>query len=117
MQRFNSYVPIFPGILTWELLHPMMNDEYLGFIPSFLSSEDSRCAAEQIDQNYISGWRPTGTSSKFEHRGEGALKYPGDPVMKPIAKAQLRHETIYFYEHEWLAIFQPDGSFEIDRLD
>ena len=47
-----------------------------------------------------------------------SLKYPGDPPLKPIAAvSRLRDEVILFYPHDWLCVVQPDGSFEVSRVD
>ena len=37
--------------------------------------------------------------------------------MRPLAKAQLRDETILFYESPWVLIAQKDGTFEVSRID
>lgn len=90
---------------------------HLGFIPSFLSEYDPRPAREQLDQNYAhgGGWSPM-PGWQLQSDGE-SLRYPGDPVLHPLAEAKLRDETIRFYDCAFVAIFQPDGSFEVDRLD
>lgn len=98
----------------WTFKHPRMTLERLGYIPQFIQASDPRKAAKQIAQAYIGGWHPfTG----FEMLSNGDLKYPGDPPVKLLAEAKLREETIRFYEHSWLAVIQPDGTFEISRLD
>ena len=48
---------------------------------------------------------------------DGSLTYPGDPPLKPIAMTQLRDEVILFYEYDWLCVIQPDGAFEVSRVD
>jgi hypothetical protein len=87
----------------------------LGYIPGFLDETDPRPAREQIDTNYAQGggWRPT---QGFERTLQG-LKYPGDPPMALIAVTALRDELIEFYDCQWLLILQPDGSFEVSRMD
>jgi len=45
------------------------------------------------------------------------LRYPGDPILAPLAQAKLRDELIVFYRHALVAIIQPDGSFEVSRVD
>jgi hypothetical protein len=47
----------------------------------------------------------------------GNLSYPGDLETRLLFESNLRDETIRFYEGSWLAIIQPDGFFEIARLD
>lgn len=105
------------GGMTWVLLHPQATPEHLGMIPSFLLTSDPRPAAEQIDDRYRhgGGWTPV---PKFRLAPDtGILSYPGDPPLVPIAMTKLREEVIYFYDHSWLAILQPDGSSEVSRLD
>lgn len=97
--------------------------EGLGFLPSFLSENDPRPAREQINENYAhgGGWHPF---NGFTRTDDNCLVYPGDGTVYapdefyyPLAEAQLRDEKLYFYEGEWLSIVQPDGSFEVSRMD
>jgi hypothetical protein len=95
--------------------------EGLGFLPSFLSENDERSAAQQINENYAhgGGWSPL---NGFVMRDDHSIVYPADAdgpdeVYRPLAEAQLRDERLYFYDCEWLAIVQPDGSFEVSRMD
>lgn len=46
-----------------------------------------------------------------------ALRYPGDPPMKPIAETKLRDETICVYPYAFVAVIQPGRSFEVSRMD
>lgn len=96
------------------------NMEVVGFIPQFLSEEDERSAVEQIDAHYQHG----GGWSDFEgfslgqlSDGSYALYYPEDPPMEELSRAQLRDETIVFFQCSWLAVIQPDGSYRISRCD
>lgn len=102
--------------MQWTMLHPKATMDHLGFIPSFLSADDPRPAREQLDANYQhgGGWRPMKGFHLFPNNN---LKYPGDPIMKPIAWAQLRDETIVVYDCCVVAIIQPDRSFEAARMD
>lgn len=100
--------------MIWEMLHPWMTMEMLGLIPSFISDDDKRPAKEQFDKAYVSGWHPM---KGFVHKGDYVLEYSGDPLYKPLAKTSLRDETIVFYPYAWVAIFQPDGSYEVSRMD
>jgi hypothetical protein len=88
----------------------------LGFIPSMLSASDPRPAREQLNAAYGhgGGWDPF---VGFEMNPDGSLHYPGDPPVLALAEAKLRDETIRFYEYEWVAVIQPDGSFEVCRMD
>jgi hypothetical protein len=102
-------------MLNWTLKHPRATFDMLGYIPQFLHETDPRPAREQIDTayQYGGGWTPF-EGFKMTKRG---LEYPGDPPMVLIAEATLRDETLRFYDCSWLAIVQPDGSFEACRLD
>lgn len=103
-------------LLPWKKLHPKASPEHLGLIPSFFSLSDPAPAREQIARNYAhgGGWFPI---SGFKAGEGGSLRYPGDPALVPLYEAQLREETIRVYLSAWVAIFQPDGSFEISRID
>jgi hypothetical protein len=94
---------------------PFELTDVLGFIPEFISELDPRPAREQIADNYCGGWRPMRGMAR--NPITSALTYPGDPPMVPLATARLRDEIIYVYESGWTAIVQPDGSFEVSRLD
>lgn len=102
-------------MIKFEPKHPRVTNDMLGLLPYFLFESDPRPAREQLDDRYAhgGGWSPfrgfTMTST--------ALEYPGDPPMLLLAEAWLRDETLRFYEGEWLAVVQPDGSYEVSRVD
>jgi hypothetical protein len=102
--------------MIWVFLNPRMTPDHLGFLPGMMDDTDPRPAAEQIDSNYThgGGWHP---QSGFTLGADNSLSYPGDPILRPQAMTQLRHETIVFYQHDILAIIQPDRSFEACRVD
>lgn len=101
---------------VWAMLHPQMTMEHLGFLPSFLSELNPMSAKVQIDANYRhgGGWR---SIKEFRLNADNSIKYPGDPVLKPLAMTKLRDETIIFYDCAIVAIIQPDRSFEVARID
>lgn len=103
--------------MNWNFHHPRALD-LVGYIPQFLSEEDPRPAREQFNDAYRhgGGWSPFG-EGKWKHKGNFLIQYPGDPMYVPVATAKLRDETIVVYPHAWVGIFQPDGSFEIARMD
>ena len=98
--------------MIWACLKPVD----LGFLPGLIDENDPRGVREQIDAKYGygGGWRPM---PGLTLRPDGSLKYPGDPPIKPIAMSQLREEVVLFYPHDWLCVVQPDGSFEVSRVD
>lgn len=98
------------------LLHPRCTHDHVGFIPTFLDENDPRPAREQFAERYVyGGWRNQEGFEKGNVRY--SLKYPGDPTLRPIATMKLRDETIMIYDHAYVAIWQPDGSFEACRMD
>lgn len=94
--------------------HPKATLEDWGFIPFFLIPDDPRPMKEQINERYQSGWH---SIKGFVKEREDCLKYPGDPLLKPMAEIQLRSERLVLYSHAICAIFQPDGTFDVARLD
>ena len=102
--------------LEWVPKHPRATPEMLGYIPSFLSSDNPAGAAEQIHNCYrhSGGWSPF---QGFRMLPDGNMQYPGDPPTRLLFEARLRQEIIRFYEHSWVAIVQPSGEFEVSRVD
>lgn len=108
-------------MISFRFLHPKATEEHLGLIPMFFVENDPRPAAAQIEERYAhgGGWSPL---RGFKLNEDGSIKYPGDPLMRPIAEATLhlgtdKPELIRIYESGFVCIRQADGSFEIDRLD
>jgi hypothetical protein len=106
---------MFNGLL-WIPAVPGATFEMLGYIPSFLSVEDERPASKQIDSAYGhgGGWQPFKGFALME---DGNLKYPEDPPTRILFTSNLREEKLFFYEHQWFRIEQPDGTWEVCRLD
>jgi hypothetical protein len=102
-------------ILVALLRRDIVPDD-LGLIPHFLSEDDDRPAAVQFNEQYAhgGGWQP---QPGFKLQKDKSLKYPGDPPFKPIARIELRDEVIYVYPYGYVAVVQPDGSFEACRMD
>jgi hypothetical protein len=100
-------------MMQW-FVKPGVTPDTLGLIPHFLDEDDQRPAKKQFNAKYISGWLPM---KGFRLRNDGALCYPGDPPLEPLAETRLRDETIRVYQFAWVCIAQPDGSFEVARLD
>jgi hypothetical protein len=103
-------------MMTWLTLDKRVTAEHLGLLPGMLLEDDPRPAREQLDANYQhgGGWDPF---PGFTLRQDNWLTYPGDPPTRPLAMTMLRGELIVFYEHDWVAIIQPDRSFEVCRMD
>lgn len=104
-------------MIDFQLKHPAATHDMLGYIPAFLSLSDPRTAREQLHENYShgGGWCPFIGHTMSP---DGAtLTYPGDPPLRLMAEATLRDEVIRIYEFAWVLILQPDGSYEIVRMD
>lgn len=102
-------------MIKFELLNPRMTQEHLGFIPYWLSVDNPKSAREQLNDGYrFGGWQPF---QGFRLKPNNSLAYPGDPDQKPLAQAKLRDELIVFYPSSWVAVIQPDRSFEVCRMD
>lgn len=97
-------------------LHPFVTMDHIGAIPYWLDEHDLRPASEQLHSAYGhgGGWSPF---NGFRLADDNSLTYPGDPALRPIAEMHLRDELVLMYEHSWVAIIQPDRSFEVCRMD
>jgi hypothetical protein len=104
-------------MIRFAALEKDLPADLLGYLPFFLSEEDPRSAAAQLDENYAhgGGWHPQ-DGFTFDPVS-WVIRYPGDPPHRPLAIARLRDELLLFYPYEYLAIVQPDGSFEIARVN
>ena len=100
-------------MMLWIRTDPRVD---LGFLPDLISDQDPRPVAEQLETNYAhgGGWRP---QEGFTLGKDYVLTYPGDPPMKPLAMTNCRHELLCFYPYSYLGVFQPDGSFQVARVD
>lgn len=105
-------------MIKFKALTPeaLLND-FLGYIPQFLSEDDPRPAKEQIHANYShgGGWHRF-IGHEFDQETL-TLQYPDDPPMRAQVMAKLRNETIYVFQHAWVLILQQDGSWEVARID
>jgi hypothetical protein len=101
------------------MLDSRVTAEHLGLIPKMLSEDDPRPAREQLDTGYRhgGGWRPFEGFDMAHYKDMWWLLYPNDPPTRSLAYCKLRDEIIVVYQHAWVAIIQPDGSFEVCRMD
>ena len=98
-----------------KFLHPRASWDHVGEIPNWLSEANPKTATQQLHEGYYyGGWQPF---NGFKLNSDNSLSYPGDPPQKPIAEMRLRDELILVYEHAWVAVIQPDRSFEVCRMD
>lgn len=104
-------------MLTWKFHHPAMTLDHLGLIPGWLREDDPRGIADQMDAAYHFGGFKQYPITGFKQVREKCLKYPGDPMLCPLATLELRDETLAFYQSSICAVWQKDGSFIVARFD
>jgi hypothetical protein len=92
--------------------------EDYGPLLSFIHVDDHRPMREQFDERYAhgGGWRPFG-KDKFRMLKNGSLTYPGDPTFRPLAVLRHHEERAFIYKYGIVCIVQPDGTFEVSRMD
>lgn len=98
--------------------HSMSIEDCVGDIRYFAAEQNDKPLREQLDEMYQhgGGWRPLkGFQLKSEKTFQ--IEYPEDPPMNPLAIAKFRDQLICVYEYAFVAIFEPDFSFEVARMD
>ena len=89
------------------------------YLPHCFSHDDPRPAARQVHTAYKhgGGWQPFTGFKLIKKLDRYRLVYPGDPDMMELSRATLRDETIVFFQMSWLAIIQPDETYEVARVN
>lgn len=101
---------------VWIQVDPRFHPDNLGFLPDIIYSEDPRPVKEQLEDRYRhgGGYRPMKGFTMKNY----VLHYPGDPPFKPAAMTTINKEVVVFYTvGSLLAIIQPNGTFEVTRVD
>ena len=89
-------------VWTHNALTPEEIFDNVGLIPSFLSDSDDRPAMVQLEENY--GFFAVKWEEITLRELDGALLYPGDPPLVPLAATVLRDELILVYECGFVAV-------------
>lgn len=105
-------------------LHPAATLEHLGPIPHWLDENDARPAAKQLNDHYQhgGGWCPM-TGFTMPDRTTGVLVFgsddgeAADETFRPWAAIMFNREMIFAYDYDIFSVLQPDGSFEVARMD
>lgn len=103
---------------TWVALSRRFCAGDLGFLWDILIPEDERKVKDQLNDRYAhgGGYRPF-KGFKLD-RMTMTLHYPGDPPFKPAAMTTIGDEQVFFYPSgAWLLILQPNGDYEVTRVD
>jgi hypothetical protein len=103
-------------MVNFQILDARITHEDLGLLPMFLNPENPKSAKDQIDDSYQhgGGWRPF---KGFKLGADNTLSYPNDPALHPIAQTKVGQELVVVYPYGWVAVIQPDRSFEVARVD
>lgn len=104
----------------WTLHHSQMTYDQLGWIPHIIRADDPRPVAEQVDDRYRhgGGWLPYGEGKWQRDIATGALRYGSEDEPLPVlASLRVGEEMVYFYPYALVCVVQPDGSFEVSRMD
>jgi hypothetical protein len=102
--------------MKWLLLKRGSPEELVGYLPKIFLDSDPRPAREQAKERYAhgGGWHPQEGWVLHPH---GVAVYPGDPPLEPLAMTTLNDETLLVYPYGYVAVVQPDMSFEMSRMD
>ena len=91
-------------------------EDIVGYLPQMVYSLEEALQT-QFNETYShgGGWEPF---NGFTSDNNGNLKYPGDPVLKPLAKGKTRHQEIFVYTCGWVMVRDlASGVFEVCRMD
>ena len=104
--------------MKWEF-HNGANMGWLGLLPAFFSETNPASAVEQINRHYQhgGGWNAFKGFKIIHSNGLPTLVYPGDPPQLCLAITRFRDETVILFEGNWVCVMQPDGEFEVARID
>lgn len=103
-------------MIQFERLRASSIDWVGPYLPHWFNPNVEETAQQAIHRHYGhgGGWQPF---HGFVMGPGNALAYPGDPKLYPVARATFRGQEIYVYEHSWIAVVNPDGSYEVCRVD
>ena len=93
------------------------NENMAGDLRFFANENSDTPLNKQINKAYSfgGGWNPL-NGFEFNQETKG-IKYPGDPELLPLAVATFKEQQVYLYHYSWVAIVNPDKSFEVSRVD
>jgi len=101
--------------------NPRLTDlDLVGYTPQFLDSSNPDDAVAQLHTNYGhgGGWHDMRGFTLDESNPDAPLlRYPDDPPTEAVAYWKLRDERIILFDHAWVAVVQPGGSFRVSRMD
>lgn len=112
-------------MIEFKIKDRRVEPSMFGYLPAFFSEDDPRPAKEQADNAYQhgGGWDPFQKGNVKDHATgfnflpNGNMQYPGDPQTRLLGEAKLRDEVIRIYESSLVVIIQPNGDYEMTRMD
>ena len=103
---------------VWTAIDKAFHPSWLGFLPDILLAEDKRPVKAQLEDRYAHGGGFRLIKGMRLDRRDMTMRYPGDPIYRPAAWAQIGAEKVYFYPLcSLLLILQPDRTWEVTRVD
>jgi len=108
--------------MIWLQCNEFSHEDHLGFIPSFFDPSDERSAIEQVNEKYCDYWHEMkgltlDPNADHQRPDTYILHFPGDPPLMPLWCGLFRDKMIMVYDYGITAIFEPDMSFKVARLD
>ena len=68
-----------------------------------------------VKEQYRFGFTPF---EGFTVGAVGTMYYPGDPELYPLLSIQKNgDDLLWFYEHDWITITNPEGGYTTARVD
>jgi hypothetical protein len=107
-------------VAIWLGLHPDFDpDRHLGLLADIFRSDDPRPAKEQANDRYRHGGGWHNQPRWTFNRETKEMVFPGDAPLMPLAITILpkTKEIVALYPHDYIAIVQADGTFEMCRMD
>lgn len=117
-----SFVPGFEFIIDpnrkYEQIDAREILSSLGYLPEWLYEGLSigQGMEESLTTRYVYYSGPTSTDD-FKIEMDGSYEFPGDPISQPLARVKGEDETLYFYQHAFVAVIGKDGSTWFTRMD
>ena len=100
------------------------NPDIAGLLPFIFLNSDPASAKEQIAARYVhgGGWWPF---EGFTYDPDmHTLRPPGEPPRRELSRTLLHlgdpdlpTELLILFQDSWVAIVQPDGTYEVCRMD
>ena len=92
-------------------------EDVVGQIKYFAHENDKRPLKYQFNERYCHGGGWNNIDGFMFDKEDLSLSYPGDPKLYPLVCGEFRDQKVYIYPYSLVLILDPDGSFEVSRMD